>query len=227
VSSPEPPRDDDAARRILQLAEREQQRILLDIHDGPVQYVYAALSQLDLLRHVLDAGEAGERALDRLTRARRLLESALDEIRSSLGTLRAPGFETRDLRPLVEGLVLQHETLTDTEVSVAFVEPVPAVAVASKIALYRVLQEALSNAYRHGGARTVVIQLFAITRDDREWLRLEVRDDGSGFEPTREPGGDRFGIRGMYDRIAMVGGRLRLESTLGTGTLVVAEVPAA
>ncbi len=217
---------DDAPRRILQLAEREQQRILLDIHDGPVQYVYAALLQLDLLGHVLEVGEARERALDRLTRARRLLESALDEIRSSLGTLRAPGFETRDLRPLVEGLVLQHEAVTDTEVSVAFAEPVPTIGVASKIAVYRVLQEALSNAYRHGGARSVVIQLFAITRDDENWLRLEVRDDGSGFDPSREPSGDRFGLRGMHDRIAMVGGRLRIESTLGGGTVVVAEVPA-
>jgi signal transduction histidine kinase len=219
-------RDDEAARRLLQLAEHEQQRILLDLHDGPVQYVYAALSQLDLLERAIDDADT-VRARDRLTRARRLLESALDEIRGSLGTLRAPGFDTRDLRPLVEGLVLQHEAATDTEVSVAFVEPLPAAAVSAKIAIYRVLQEALSNAYRHGGARTVVVQLYPIAHDERAWLRLEVRDDGSGFESGREAQRDRFGIRGMHDRLAMLGGRLRIDSAVGSGTVVVAEVPAA
>jgi len=225
VTAPETGRDDDAARRLLQLSEYEQQRILLDMHDGPVQYVYAALSQLDLAEHGLDESDA-VRARDRLTRARTLLESALSEIRGSLGTLRAPGFETRELRPLVEGLVFQHEAATDTEVSVAFVEPLPAAGVGAKIAIYRILQEALSNAYRHGGARSVGVQLFPVTYDDRSWFRLEVRDDGSGFEQTADARPDRFGIRGMHDRIAMLGGRLRIDSAVGTGTVVVAEVPA-
>lgn len=219
-------RHDEAARRLLQMAEHEQQRILLDLHDGPVQYVYAALSQLDLLEHAL-VDEDSTRARDRLTRARRLLEAALDEIRGTLGTLRAPGFYTRDLRPLVEGLVMQHEAATDTEVSVSFVEPLPTAAVGAKIAIYRVLQEALSNAYRHGGARTVAVQLSPVVHDTRAWLRLEVRDDGSGFEADGEAQDGHFGIRGMHDRLAMLGGRLRIDSTLGSGTVVMAEVPAA
>ena len=90
-------REIDASHRMMQVTERELQRILLDIHDGPVQYMYAALSQLDLLQRALAADARGE-SLDRAERVRALLETGLAEMRDVLGAMRPPAFAARGLR---------------------------------------------------------------------------------------------------------------------------------
>src|SRR3972149_1392478 len=85
----------EAGGRLLATTERDLQRIVLDMHDGPVQALFAALSQLPLL------------------------ERALGEIRSFIGAFRPPGFERRSLVALIEGLAVQHETLTGQGVELA------------------------------------------------------------------------------------------------------------
>jgi signal transduction histidine kinase len=220
-------RELEASRRMLHVTERELQRILLDIHDGPVQYMYAALSQLDLLRRALDAaGGASEAALDRLGRTRSLLEQGLNEVRSFIGAFRPPEFEWRDLRALLEGLVIQHEAATDTRVTLAVDGEPPATDIAVRIALYRVLQEGLSNAYRHGGADRVVVRLAAVDSAREPRLRMTIEDNGAGFDVNAARRDDHFGLRGMRDRVESLGGTLALRSVPGEGTVITVEVPA-
>src|SRR2546425_9234316 len=99
-----------ASRRLLATSERELQRIVLDMHDGPVQDLFAALSQLQVLERAL-AGDTGTQ--QRTRQAMRLLERALGEIRNFIGAFRPPGFERRALGEIIEGLAVQHETLTN------------------------------------------------------------------------------------------------------------------
>ena len=217
-----------ASHRLMQVTERELQRILLDIHDGPVQHMYAALSQLDLLRRALEGqGPLSPEAEDRMGRIRLLLENGLNEVRSFLGALRPPEFETRGLVALLEGLAVQHEALTDTEVLLAPRGELPEAGQPVKIALYRVLQEALSNAYRHGGATRVVVRLRRVERRGKPRLRMSVLDDGHGFDSraTLPDPDTHYGLAGMRDRIEMVGGRFRIRGAPGRGTMLVAEVP--
>jgi signal transduction histidine kinase len=219
-------RELEASRRMLHVTERELQRILLDIHDGPVQYMYAALSQLDLLRRALDAaGGASDAALERLARTRSLLENGLNEVRSFIGAFRPPEFEWRDLRALLEGLVIQHEAATDTRVVLAVDGELPPTDLAVRIALYRVLQEGLSNAYRHGGADRVIVRLGATGADGGARLRMTIEDNGAGFDVAAARGDDHFGLRGMRDRVESLGGTLALHSAPGEGTVVTVEVP--
>ena len=193
---------------MLAITEWELQRILLDIHDGPVQHMYAALSQLDLLETALERSSSTDpEVLLRKDRIRTLLEDGLAEVRSFIGASRAPEFEHRPLRQLLDELLLQHEHLTDT-----------------RIALYRILQEALSNAYRHGGASRVEVSLRAVKDAPHPRLRLEIVDNGAGFDTTNAPGESHFGLRGMRDRVEMVGGAFALASTPGEGTCVRVEV---
>ena len=107
-----------ASHRLLEVAEWELQQILLNIHDGPVQAMYAALSQLDLLQRSLTQGrdDLPPEAEDRMDRIRRLLESGLTDVRSFLGAFRSPEFSARDLPTLLRELLLQHEAMTDMEV---------------------------------------------------------------------------------------------------------------
>lgn len=215
-----------ASHRMMQVTERELQRILLDIHDGPVQHMYAALSQLDLLRRALDAaGVHDPEVAERIGRIRVLLEGGLNEVRSFIGAFRPPEFETRELVTLLEGLALQHEAMTDTAIDLDVRQPLPKVPLPVKIGLYRVLQEGLSNAYRHGGARRVVVRLRSVVRRGEPRLRMSVSDDGHGFDPGTVPVEKHYGLQGMRDRVEMIGGRFRLRSQPGRGAMIAVEVP--
>lgn len=213
---------------MMQVTEWELQRILLDIHDGPVQHMFAALSQLDLLRRALAAeGGMSPEAEDRIGRIRQLLEGGLNEVRSFIGAFRPPEWEARGLVPLLEGLLIQHEAMTDMQVSMDVRGEIPDLPVAVKIGLYRVLQEALSNAYRHGGADRVVLRLRRVERRGEPRLRMSVSDNGHGFDPGAMQAGRHFGLEGMRDRVEMIGGRFRLRSAPEVGTTIGIEVPEA
>lgn len=213
-----------ASRRLMEVAERELQRILLDIHDGPVQAMYAALSQVDLVRRALQVGtsESMAEAEDRLTRIRTLLEHGLNEVRTFIGEFRPPKFAETHLQELLEGLALQHEAMTDTVVALDVAPAVPDVALPVKIALYRVMQEALSNAYRHGGAHRVTVR---VAPSAHARIVVEIIDDGAGFDTATPLTPDHFGLSGMRDRVETVGGTYSLRSSPGAGTSVHVEVP--
>ncbi|MEO8334456.1 MAG: sensor histidine kinase [bacterium] len=224
-----PPQSTDrdlAGRRLLAVAEEELQRVVLDIHDGPVQHLFAALGQLSLLRDQL-ATYASPGHLDTLRRAESLLESSLRDIRNIVSTLYAPEFAGRSIAEIADELVVQHEMLSGTDVTFTLDEPLPPVSPLVKIALYRVLQEALSNIRRHAGDHAAVIRLWS--GDD--FVYLDIEDHGRGFEPPPLVGPDaterqqHIGLRGMRDRAAMVGGELSVESRPGEGTRVCVRVP--
>jgi len=217
-------REIDASHRMMQVTERELQRILLDIHDGPVQHMYAALSQLDLLRRAIDSGDDAA-VRERMERIRLLLEGGLNEVRSFIGAFRPPEFEARELVALLEGLALQHEAMTDTQIELDVRERLPDVPLPVKICLFRVLQEGFSNAYRHGGANRVVVRLRRVTRRGQPRLRMTVSDNGHGFDPGKIAGDKHFGLQGMRDRVEMIGGRYRLRSRPGRGAMMAVEVP--
>jgi len=118
--------------------------------------------------------------------------------------------------------VVQHEALTEQKIALALKPDVGDCALATKIAIYRILQEALANGYRHSGATR---QHVTLERADAH-LTLTVSDDGKGFDPAavlaREADvgveGGHFGLRGIQDRVEMLGGSFRLDSAPGRGS---------
>ncbi len=218
-----------AARRILAVTEEELQRIILDIHDGPVQKLFTALTQVNLLQARADHGEVpSDEWLLRLNQISNLLESSLAEIKVSLGTFRPPEFARRDLVSVIEGLIIQHEEFTDCRVDFEAHGEIPRVSLSIKIALYRILQEALSNAYRHAGVKQVKVTL---STDDGH-VRLEVADDGRGFTapplvgPEATERVEHIGLRGMRERVSLVGGTMAIETAPGRGTRITVDAPA-
>ena len=224
------PRDADvraASRRMIATSERELQRIVLDMHDGPVQDIFAALSQLQVLERALVADPGSHQ---RAQQAVGLLERALAEIRNFIGAFRPPGFERRPLEAIIEGLAVQHETLTNQVVELTVPEELDDCALATKIAIYRILQEALANGHRHSGAtrQRVKVEQYGQT------ITLIVSDDGKGFDPKRvlaleaDAGleGGHFGLRGIQDRAAMLGGTFAIISAPGQGTSLTVTLPA-
>ena len=248
---PEPATDLQPAR-ILSVAEDELSRIVLDIHDGPVQYLFTALSLLTSLQNELsDPASTSDHAtnvatlpsvvehvanltppadpklLARLAQVGVLLESSLYEIRFFLGAFRPPEFRRRSLASIVEGLVIQHEEWTHTTVHLQ-TEQLPAeTPLAVKMAIYRVLQEALTNGYRHAGVEEQSVRIWG----EDGFIHLEVVHKGRGFEPPNleDPAEaereDHIGLRGMHERVRMLGGQYTLQSAPGQGTRVRVAVP--
>ena len=216
-----------ASRRLLATSERELQRIVLDMHDGPVQDIFAALSQLQVLERAVAGDPASQQ---RVQQATGLLERALGEIRNFIGAFRPPGFERRALGEIVEGLAVQHETLTDQVVELELPPDLGDCALPTKIAIYRILQEALANGHRHSGASR---QRLRVARHENA-IELTVTDDGRGFDPERvlareeDVGveGGHFGLRGIQDRVEMLGGTLTIDSAPGRGTSLSVVLPA-
>jgi len=217
-----------ASRRLLAVTEEELSRIILDIHDGPVQYLFASLSLLAQIQRQMASPDSNcEDTLPTLNRAVNLVEESLHEIKSFLGTFRPPEFHRRSLEAILEGVVIQHEEWTGSTVHLESGPPIGDVILPVKIALYRILQEALSNAYRHAG---VTEQWVKLTCDQTNIL-LQIIDNGRGFEPPPLHGPkatereEHIGLRGMRDRISLLGGTFRLASQPGKGTSITVKVP--
>ena len=221
------PQAETPPHRILTVAEDELSRIILDIHDGPVQYLFTALSLLTGIQQEVNQEHTQADLAPRLAQLGMLLESSLYEIKFFLGTFRPPEFRRRSLTSMIEGLVIQHEEWTNNSVEL-LVETLPEeVPLAVKIALYRIVQEALANSYRHAGVEKQSVRLWS----ENDKICLEVQDEGSGFvppdltQPLPTEREEHIGLRGMRDRVALLGGLFQLTSQPGVGTCVHVEVP--
>ncbi len=218
-----------ASRRILAVTEEELQRVILDIHDGPVQKLFAASSQLEIAAGLVDHAPEELRATleAQLARVASLLQLSLNEIKLTVGSMRPPEFRRRPLVSVLQGLVIQHQSLTGQRVQLHVQGEIPPVSLPVKIAVYRILQEGLSNAYRHAKVESLDVCLSS----EDGWVVLDIADQGAGFDPPllEGPAGteleEHIGLRGMRDRAELVGGHFRLTSIKGQGTNIQVRVP--
>ncbi len=204
----------EAQRRLSEGREQERLHLARELHDGPVQDLYTAKLQLSLAAEKL--GLNGET---------RPVEEALGRVSASLrgicGELRPPALGpfglAAALRSHVRALRTAHPDLHFELELAADGQRLPEDV---RLALFRIAQEALSNAARHANACTVRVT-FTV---DAEETVLEVRDDGRGFRvPDRPLDGARggaFGLLGMAERAEALGGRLDVESVPGQGATV-------
>jgi signal transduction histidine kinase len=203
-------------RQHLELEAQERQLVSYEIHDGLAQYLAGALMHLQSLeRRAVIPGNAD------LHEALRLLRRATDEARRLIGGLRPPTRDDHGLVGAIEALVA--EARTDVP-EVVFEHPpaVARIAAPLEAALYRIIQESLSNVRKHAAARHVRVTL----EQTPERIRADVWDDGTGFDPSQSTTG-RFGLEGIRRRAALLGGDARIESSPGRGTRIHVDLPIA
>jgi len=207
----------DALQRVVTAQELERRRLARELHDETGQALTSILLSLSALEEVHDERELHAAVGE----VRELVRSTLQDVRQL----------AVELRPKVLddfGLVAALERLTQsfgeqTGISVHFQQLLPTAGRLPpevETALYRIVQESLTNIVKHARATSVSVVL---TRKD-DSVSVVVEDDGVGFEPAREPEGG-IGLAGMRERVALLGGRLAIESRPGAGTTFVAEVP--
>jgi NarL family two-component system sensor histidine kinase YdfH len=192
---------------------RERERMGRELHDTLAQGLAGLIMQLEAIDSHLETGGT-ERARAVLQQAMQRSRTTLHEARRAIQALHASALERGDL---AEALRREAESFAATagvpcRCDVAAGSLVVAPERAQEI--LRIVQESLANAARHARARSVEVRL----REDRGELRLVVSDDGIGFDADRVSRG--FGLAGMRERAARLGGTLRVDSRPGAGTTV-------
>jgi two-component system sensor histidine kinase UhpB len=208
----------DMAARALTAEEEERKRISRELHDDTAQTLAALLIRLRIARGTEDPAARDAQ----LEQFRVDIGEALERIRRFARGLRPPALDELGLVPALETHVRVLSESTPTPVRIE-AEPVPAgLSRQAELALYRIAQEALSNAVRHADARQVLLRL----RPEGDAIALTVSDDGAGFDVSAARAEGRgLGLFGMEERAFYVGGSVRIRSERGRGTEVDARVP--
>jgi signal transduction histidine kinase len=206
-----------AAGRTTALNEQALRRISADLHDGPGQALSLALLRLDALQTpCTDNSESCMRTRADFETVHSAVRDALSDLRAISAGLRLPELERLTVAEVASRPIDDHQRRSGVVVerqleSLPDQAPLPI-----KIALLRTLQEALSNATRHGKGAAVRVELNG--SGDR--LRLRVSDKGPGFDTRLAPRSDGLGLAGMRERAELLGGAFEVESTIGVGTTV-------
>jgi signal transduction histidine kinase len=206
----------DSLRRVVETQELERRRLARELHDETGQALASILLGLKALEERTDDASA-RAAIEEL---RELVVSTLQDVRRLAVELRPSVLDDFGLVAALERLAQsfseQSGIAVDFQAALAD-ERLPEEA---ETALYRIVQESLTNVVKHARARRVSI---LVTRKDGA-VKAVVEDDGQGFDPDAA-GDDGFGLVGMRERLALLGGRLEIEASAEAGTTIAAEVP--
>jgi len=206
--------------RLAEVSEVEKQRLARELHDQVGQNLTAIGINLTILRDQLDRQSALARS--RIDESLSLLEQTAARIRDLMADLRPPVLDDYGLVAALHWYGEQFSRRAGIHVSVEGREPEPRLNTAAESALFRIVQEALTNVAKHAQASNVWIRVQV----DESQLRLEVDDDGIGFDSdrTHQPG-MCLGLVTMAERAEAVGGVCQVQSHAGRGTVVQVRVP--
>ena len=194
----------DSALRALAAQEGERRRIALELHDEVGQALTAAMLRLD--RVDVEAAKEG-------------LRTALEEVRDIARRLRPEALDDLGLRNALRALVASVARDARIDITPEIEADLPPLSPEQELVVYRVAQEALTNAVRHADAGALRFSL----RRGGDAVLLTVEDDGRGFDPALVSGAS--GIRGMRERALLVRARLEVDSAPGRGTAVTLRTP--
>ena len=206
----------DALRRVVAGQELERQRLARELHDETGQALTSILLGLKNLEEAKSDDDVRRSVLE----LRELVVSTLHDVRRLAVELRPKALDDFGLVPALERLAETFAEQTNIDVHVEAALGDSRLPGEAETALYRIVQEALTNVVKHANARTVSVVL---TRKG-EAVVIVIEDDGRGFD-SRADHAEGLGLLGMRERIALVGGRLSVESAPDRGTTVAVEVP--
>jgi signal transduction histidine kinase len=204
--------------------EEERARLAREVHDGPVQSLIVLSQRTEMAKHKLERGERD--GTDALLEQLRVAEvRVVEDLRRIIGALRPAYLEDLGFVPALDVLVQNAGARSDAEVRLSVGGSSRRLTPDVELAAYRITQEALNNALQHAQAAHVTVTV----RYDEDGVRLQIADDGVGFEPTAHPDdhvrAGHFGLVGLAERARHLGGSLQVNSVPGQGTTITARLP--
>lgn len=218
---------DEVARQVVQAHEAERRQVALELHDQVGQSLTALTLHAQALSRRLDRASADPRAAGQAERLATLAQQTLAEVQSLSHQLRPSLLDDVGLAAALRALATDaHERLAiearldlrECDDGATNGERLPGDV---ETAFYRIAQESLTNAARHGHARHVWLRL----RREVHGVSLLVKDDGDGFDPSAPTQWRGLGLPGMRERAHLVGGALRVRTRPGAGCVIWAHAP--
>ena len=205
-------------KHLLQSSDHERRVIAYEIHDGLAQELAAAIMQFATFDHLKEIKP--KQAAAAYHAAMTILRQGHFEVRRLISGVRPPILDEEGIVAAISHLVNEEKREKGNKIEylskVEFERLTPIL----ENAIYRIVQEALTNACRHSKADKVHVELVQCG----DQIRIEVRDRGVGFKPE-DVGDSHFGLEGIRERARLLGGKATIETRLGRGTMVVVELP--
>lgn len=215
------------SQRLIALQEDERRSLARDLHDDLGQHLTALAAMVALLQRHPER-QTAESLRERADALQAELRGISGRLRLLLAQLRPHGLSTAGLREELQTLIAQwRQRCPDVALDLDEAGELPPLDEAATLVFYRAMQEALTNAYRHAGARRIVVRWGVATRAGRLQGQLSVEDDGRGLGPDPEAVLTRgTGLQAMRERVEGVGGELHLGAAAAGGFRVALHLPA-
>jgi signal transduction histidine kinase len=211
------------ARRIMQAQENERKRIARELHDDTIQSLIALSRRLEGL--VTSEEQLSEGAARRIRDLWRQTDEMIHRVREFSQNLRPSVLDDLGLLPTLEELTSDMNRQAGIKAEFKVSGQKRRLSSEAELTLFRIVQEALSNVRRHSQATQVTTTIELADSA----VRMTVEDNGIGFRPPKLTDDlraeDGLGLIGMHERVRLLGGNLAIDSELGRGTRVVADVP--
>lgn len=210
------------SHELLSAQEEERKRISRELHDRVAQALIAINVKLEVLRKDATINISGLKQT--LAGTQSLLDQSLSEVHRFARELRPPLLDDLGLAPALHSYAKAFTKRTRVPIRFTVFAEIEALDGDRRTAIYRVIQEALTNVAKHAKATLVEVNITKV----RGVVRLTIRDNGKAFRVERAldpPKLKRLGLLGMRERIEMIGGSFSIESAPGKGTTVSAEIP--
>jgi len=207
------------AQRSILFHVSERRRFSRELHDGINQLMVSVLYRIELAQRRLASGDS--KGLEDLNAGRQVLNDAIQEVRRISHDLRPSILDDLGLASALGNLLEQFSERTGIRIKHEISLPDARLPEDIEMTLYRLVQEALTNVERHADAGELVLRLD----HRRSGVRLDLRDNGRGFDPesNKQPSG--IGLRNMRERVELLGGEYRLDSGVGEGTRIRVRLP--
>jgi PAS domain S-box-containing protein len=208
--------------RLAQAEEDERRRIARELHDQVSQNLTALSINISSVRNAL--AESEPQLARRLAESNELIEETADNIRNLTFDLRPPVLDDFGLVSAISWYAERVHAQTGLTVSIEGDDPTPRLASSTEAALFRIVQEALTNAAKHARASSATVRMTASGGS----ICLDIEDDGVGFassDVARNEQSPGWGLLNMRERAEALGGTFTLDSERGSGTRIAIEVP--
>jgi two-component system sensor histidine kinase DegS len=201
---------------IIRAQEEERRRLAREIHDGPTQLLNSVVLRIDVCQRFFDSDL--QRLKDELQQLKELVRLSLQDVRKIIFDLRPMALDDLGVVPALRTFLKDYQARTGIETDFSVFGNDRRYDPAFEIAIFRIVQEGLTNVFKHAGASRVWVKVE--TAGGKE-IKVQVKDDGNGFDPAEvKPGaaGTKFGLVAMRERTELLGGSMEIQSAVGQGT---------